>query len=455
MEKLKTIQHLYWRAGFGIKYRNALNLTSTPFPEIVDQLFTKNSDLKNLPETKPNLSGKRFKDLSSKERKTFNDKNKKDLIQLNKTWFDQLGKHQYFFREKMTLFWANHFACREKIPFYAAKLNNTFRQNALGNFKTMLSEVSKSPAMIRFLNNQQNKKGHPNENFAREVMELFTLGIGNYSEEDIKEAARAFTGWGIDRDGEYVFRQQIHDIGKKTILRQSGNFDGDEVLNILLNQKATARHISAKIYFWFVNETPNEANIDLLANYFYEQDYDIEKLMRFLFTRDWFIEPENIGVRIKSPIELLVGLKQTFDVKFNNAKKLVYLQRLTNQVLFMPPNVAGWPGGQNWIDSSTLPLRLDLPLVLIDMKDLDRQSESVDPKNPLNDIGKVDFARELELEVDFDTFEKEMVDLEKMKMINFLILPEILEPSLKKLMGIDDFRLFTLSMFTLPEYQLC
>ncbi|HHE65428.1 MAG TPA: DUF1800 family protein, partial [Bacteroidetes bacterium] len=168
-----------------------------------------------------------------------------------------------------------------------------------------------------------------------------------------------------------------------------------------------------------------------------------------------FIEPENIGVRIKSPIELLVGLQRTFDLNFTNAKKLVYVQRLTNQILFMPPNVAGWPGGRNWIDSNTLPLRLDLPLVLIDMKNLDRQSESADPKDPLKGVGRSDFARKLELEVDFDAFENDMADLDKDQMTNFLILPEILEPSFQKLMSIDDFRLFALSMFTVPEYQLC
>lgn len=154
----------------------------------------------------------------------------------------------------------------------------------------MLKEISKSAAMLNFLNNQQNKKDHPNENFAREVMELFTLGRGNYTEHDVKEAARAFTGWSSNVKGEYVFRRFQHDFGSKTVLGKTGNFDGGEVLDILLDQKATAKYITRKIYKFFVNEQIDEAKVEWLADRFHKNDYEITPLLEDIFTSDWFYE---------------------------------------------------------------------------------------------------------------------------------------------------------------------
>ena len=168
-------------------------------------------------------------------------------------------------REKMSLFWHGHFACRVMNIYFQQQLLDIIRENALGNFGDLLHEVSKSPAMLSFLNNQQNKKQHPNENFAREVMELFTMGRGNYTEEDVKEGARAFTGWGFNLQGEFVYRPFQHDNGKKTFLGKTGNFDGDDIIDILLEQKQTAKFISQKIYKYFVNDTPDIEKIEWLA----------------------------------------------------------------------------------------------------------------------------------------------------------------------------------------------
>src|SRR5262249_34193319 len=194
--------------------------------------------------------------------------------------------------------------------FYQQGLLDVIRRNALGNFGDLLKEVSKSAAMLFFLNNQQNRKDHPNENFAREVMELFTMGRGNYTEQDIKEAARAFTGWGANAGGEFVFRKFQHDTGEKTVLGKSGNFDGDNIIDILIENKQTARFITRKIYRYFVNDEVNEAIVDKLANKFYQSNYDISELMKEIFSSDWFYDPKNIGSRIKSPVELIVGIRR-------------------------------------------------------------------------------------------------------------------------------------------------
>jgi uncharacterized protein (DUF1800 family) len=266
--------------------------------------------------------------------------------------------------EKMAFFWHGHFACREINIYFQQQLLDVIRTNALGNFGDLLRGVSKSAAMLAFLNNQQNRKRQPNENFAREVMELFTLGRGHYTETDIKEAARAFTGWGFDLSGNFVFRKQFHDEGEKKVLGKTGNFEGDDIIDILLANKQTAIYITRKIYRFFVNDIPDEAMVSKLAAEFYASGYDIKKLMSSIFLSSWFYEEKNRGVIIKSPVQLISGLRRLLPMRFNNEEVQLLYQRLLGQVLFYPPNVAGWPGGKNWIDSSSLMYRLRLPRLL-------------------------------------------------------------------------------------------
>jgi uncharacterized protein (DUF1800 family) len=236
----------------------------------------------------------------------------------------------------------------------------------LGNFGDLLRQVSKSASMLSFLNNQQNRKQSPNENFAREVMELFTMGRGNYSEKDIKEAARAFTGWGFNLAGEFVFRRNFHDAGVKTFMGKTGNFNGDDVLDMLLENPQTARFITTKIYRFLVNEEADEKRVNWLSQRFLKNNYDIRTLLEDIFTADWFYADEHIGAKIKSPVELLVGIRRMLPMDFEQEQVQLLYQRLLGQVLFYPPNVAGWPGGKNWIDSSSLMYRLRLPRILHD-----------------------------------------------------------------------------------------
>jgi uncharacterized protein (DUF1800 family) len=280
---------------------------------------------------------------------------------LNFLWVNRMASGEGMLREKMTLFWHGHFACRSRQPLFDQQLNNTMRQNAFGKFGDLLLAVSKSPAMLQFLNNQQNKKNSPNENFAREVMELFTLGRGNYTEHDIKEAARAFTGWSFNVEGEFVFRDRQHDTNDKTFQGKTGNFKGEDIINLILQNPKTATFICTKIYRYFVNENPDNQIIEQLAKRFRSTDYDITDLMEKIFTSDWFYLPENIGTRIKSPVELLVGMQRNFGITFEQKQAVLFIQKSLGQILFYPPNVAGWSGGKNWIDSSTLLARMKLP----------------------------------------------------------------------------------------------
>lgn len=302
--------------------------------------------------------------LTPEQRKMQNEGIRDAFNNMSTAWMERMATSPAQLREKMTLFWHGHFACRVRQPDAALSLHNATRQHALGKFPDLLLAVSKEPAMLQFLNNQQNRKEHPNENFAREVMELFTLGRGNYTEQDVQEAARAFTGWGYDYQNNFKFREREHDAGPKTFLGRTGNFTGEEVLTRILEQPAAATFLTTKIYRFFVNEVPNPAHIEPLAVAFRKSGYDIADLLERLFSADWFYDPANVGTHIKSPVELLAGIRRTLNVKIDNQQPLLGYQRALGQTLFQPPNVAGWPGGRNWIDSSSLLLRLQLPAIL-------------------------------------------------------------------------------------------
>ncbi len=368
-------QHLLWRAGFGPMAENAADLdkisqkelwgllqkTSAKKPEkinvaqnLVDGLYKGIQDVAQM--QKP--------ELTNDQKKQIREQSREDLKNLNIRWLEEMINNEAQLREKMSLFWHGHFACRVINSYFQQELLQIIRENALGNFKDLLRAVSKSPSMISFLNNQQNRKKKPNENFAREVMELFTMGRGNYTETDIKEAARAFTGWGFNLKGEFEFRKFQHDDDKKTVLGKTGNFDGDDVLNILLEQKQTAKYITKKIYRYFVNDKADDAKVEWLSNRFYQNDYDLKKLLEDIFTADWFYEEKNIGTKIKSPVELLAGIRRLLPMEMENDQAQILFQKTLGQILFYPPNVAGWPGGKTWIDSSSLMLRLRIPQIL-------------------------------------------------------------------------------------------
>jgi uncharacterized protein (DUF1800 family) len=365
-------QHLLWRAGFGTAVEQWTDVTQVTPNKLFDALAKASAKepmpLKvadNFVEGLMNgIDGVRRTELTKDEKQKLQKKSREEIRNLNLEWLDEMVNSKQQLREKLAFFWHGHFACRNLNALYQQDLINIIRKHALGNFGTMLKEVSRSAAMLAFLNNQQNRKQKPNENFAREVMELFTMGRGNYTERDIKEAARAFTGWQFKLNGEFIFRENLHDAGLKTVLGKTGNFDGDDVLDILLQQKQTAIYITTKLYRFFVNEEVDKEKVQWLAERFYKSGYELSVLLKDVFTSDWFYQEKNIGTRIKSPVELLVGIRRVLPMQIENEEAQLYLQKILGQILFYPPNVAGWPGGLNWIDSSSLMFRLRIPQLI-------------------------------------------------------------------------------------------
>jgi uncharacterized protein (DUF1800 family) len=388
-------KHLLWRAGFGAGINQLEDLKNKDSKTLINDLFKEetflyiNYDTPDIAETVDYMNDK----APAEKKKEMQRINREQNEELNLNFLDKMVNSKEQLREKMAFFWHGHFASRVVNSRFNRQILNVIRKNALGNFKDLLFEVSQAPAMLNFLNNQQNKKDHPNENFAREVMELFTMGRGNYTEKDIREGARAFTGWGYDKEGNFVERKKLHDEGTKNFLGKTGNFTGTDALNIILEQKATAKFITTKIYKFFVNENIDEVIVNKLSDSFYQSNYDIKKLMMDIFSSSWFYDQKNIGNRIKSPIELMAGMMRTLPMNIQNPENLIVYQKLLGQMLLYPPNVAGWPNGKSWIDSSTLMLRLQIPQIWSGLRPLDYRPKEDDDldmgmKNNTNTLTK-------------------------------------------------------------------
>ncbi|CAG9196890.1 conserved hypothetical protein [Paraburkholderia tropica] len=280
--------------------------------------------------------------------------------------------------ERMTLFWHNHFTSgQDKVPEpqMMAQQNSLLRRHALGSFATLLHEVAKDPAMLLYLDGASNRKGKPNENFAREVMELFTLGEGQYTQQDVAEAARAYTGWGVDPDtGRFVWRPAQHDDGVKTVLGHSGTFDGDAMLDILLGEPQTAQFVTAKLWREFISDTPDAAQLDNAAARFRASHYDISAALRTLLLAPAFWDERNRGVLVSSPVEFVVGTVRRFNVSYGETAPFARASAALGERLFYPPNVKGWPGGAAWINSTTLLARKQF------VEQLFRATESARPR---------------------------------------------------------------------------
>jgi uncharacterized protein (DUF1800 family) len=262
--------------------------------------------------------------------------------------------------ERMTLFWHNHFtSALGKVGSASAMYtqNALFRREAFGNFARLLKAVARDPAMLIYLDGAQSIARQPNENFAREMLELFTLGEGHYSEADVKNAARAFTGWSVDHVKAPIFRLDRHDGGEKTFLGQTGYFDGNDILDIVLGHPRTAELVCAKLWREFVSLVPDPAEIERLAVILRTSDYEMKPVLKAMFLSPAFRDPMNRGALIKSPVELLVGSVHLFGLPVPEKTTLSGMMMALGQLPFYPPNVRGWPGGESWITTYTLPLR--------------------------------------------------------------------------------------------------
>jgi len=314
-------------------------------------------------------------------------------------WMNLMLTQGYSFREKMVLFWHNHFVSDlsvVKLPQRMYWQNKLFRDYAFGNFKELTQKVTADPAMLIYLDGQKNRKEDPNENYARELMELFTLGIGNYSEGDIVEAARALTGWTVDGLNA-VYNPDRHDETDKTFMGQTGNFDYLDIIDIIFTKDAVSKHICRKLFKEFVYFDPDETAVAEMAQIFRDNNYELKPVLSKLLKSVIFYNPEIMGAKIKSPVEFLTGVIKQFKIEHPNFDYLRKTANLLSQTLFSPPNVAGWEGDKKWISTTTLPARHVFSDKIINGKE--------------SDLDLIKFARSFDTAENAEAFVDEIIGL--------------------------------------------
>jgi uncharacterized protein (DUF1800 family) len=392
-------RHLLSRTSFSASPKQVQELVKKPLKEAVRELL--DAAAKGDSFAKPDWVRdvwvnklRRYSDMPREEYlvtfRRASTRNDEELADLKARWVQQMVSSPTPLRENLTLFWHGHFTSASSKMFAVTQAfyqqHETWHKHALGNFRQFLEAVTLDPGMLIYLDMEESNKDHPNENYARELLELFALGVGNYTERDIREIARAFTGWTLDappgtvkpdrptssetarsmvRDGLLPrFRAERHDAGSKTILGKTGNFGVKEVLDIIVQHPACGKHVASRLIDYFGAYDPNGELRQRMAKAFVDSEYEIRPMLVELLTSPEFYAAEARG-RVKSPVRLLVGACRDFGLEGEITPGVVQSLVPLGQELFNPPTVKGWPTGNAWVTSTTLALRYRLSEVLI------------------------------------------------------------------------------------------
>src|SRR5947209_15488342 len=373
--------HLLTRAGFGGTPGEIEAAHGKGLDAAVRDLVDVSDDLADVPAPEwahPRPIGKirtqmRSQRVSPRERRerkrAYHDMEGENILDLRRWWLERMMNVPAPVVEKMTLFWHGQFATsvqKVKGGYWMWLQNETLRRNALGNFATLVKAISRDPAMMIYLDLQQNREAHPNENWARELMELFTVGIGNYSEDDIRAAARAFTGYRIDMTTQqFRFARMEQDLGTKKFMGHTGPLNGDNVIDILVRQPACSRFIGRKLWRFFVEDEPSQEIVDAIASRIRAHNFEMRPVLREIFSSAEFYSDRAMGTQIKSPLQYIVQTSKLLETQLPSPIVAQNAMRQMGQILFAPPNVKGWDGGKAWITTSTLLFRYNFANYLI------------------------------------------------------------------------------------------
>lgn len=305
---------------------------------------------------------------------------------LRRWWFYRMAYSPQPLQEKLTLFWHDHFACQQgkivRAPLILGQ-NRLFRRFSNGSFRDLLLGVAKDPAMLVFLDNRENVKANPNENWARELLELFTLGVGQYTQKDVSELARVFTGWSTPQKNVpvFVFNSREHDTADKILFGkklagmsgESGMDEGRTALDRILARKDCARFLAAKLIAWFVQHEPDQKATEELATVLFKNGYSIQEALRTLLSSAWFYADENRFVLYKNPVDFVVSAVMSLGVQNAELAGLENRARQMGMQLFQPPSVAGWTHGESWINTGAMVHRLNFALALSELSHTKRR----------------------------------------------------------------------------------
>ena len=364
-------RHLLCRTMFGPKYPE-IKEASENLMEIELSSILSTVSLPDPPGEWVNEPAPQWDTLTMEEIQELIDQYREWMWDLRYWWMKGMMRNPINIQEMITLFWHNYFATAQSKVFYPQAMyqqNSILREYGLGNFKELLRQVTFGSAMMIWLDIHQSKDVEPNENFPRELLELFTMGVDNYSQDDIVEAARAFTGYrtnGVETN--YSFEEaagsgwwwdEWHDFEEKTFLGQTGNWNGDDIINIIMEQDATAVHICTRLYKWFVYQNVDETVVNEMANILRNNDYNIASVLYFLFSTEHFYDVNFRGADIQNPLTIMQGLirkcgMEEFDFSIVS---FIHSQEFLGMLPLEPPDVSGWPGYRSWINSITLPVR--------------------------------------------------------------------------------------------------
>jgi uncharacterized protein (DUF1800 family) len=375
---LKKVGHLYRRLSFGGTWPELeAGLQNGP-EKTIDALFKGGDSLEQF----------ELDSATAKLKETIREGN--NGRQASAFWLFRMVYSPHPVQEKLTLFWHNHFAtsnAKVQSSGFMLRQYDLMYRHCLGNFRAMLQEMTKDPAMMVWLDTRLSKKGMPNENYARELMELFSLGIGNYTEKDIREAARAFTGWEI-RDQEPFFNPEQHDAGAKTVLGQTGPWKGEDIVRICLEQKSASYFIVGKLFRFLISETmaSTQEILQPLAEQFRKSDYDVGSLVSTMVRSNLFFAPAVYRTRVKAPVDFVLGIVRALEGRVGTTALARGLEEL-GQNLFFPPSVKGWDGGPAWLNGQTILFRQNLALALTSTEDA-RFGRRTDPAALAGKYGK-------------------------------------------------------------------
>ncbi len=355
----RAAAHLLRRAGFGGTPDEVARFASMHAPDAVAALIDVPSAAAVTPPSELDDTSRPYAMSEAMDRATIGRARRRAaqaaIVALQVWWLNRMLSASPL-QEKMALYFHGHFTSRgtPRFPWITYNQNALFRKYALGNLRDLTKDVSKDAAMLIYLNGNQNVAAHPNENYARELMELFTLGVDHYTENDVRESARAWTGWHVvNRTDTVSFDAALHDGGTKAFLGRTGNFDGDDIVDIIFAQRQCARFFAASLLNWFVYNNPEPQLVDSVAALLRKHDYELAPVVGTILSSNVFYSARAYRALVKSPVEFVVGTYKALGLNQVDDTVLPALQQM-GQRLFFPPNVAGWPGGQNWLTSGTM-----------------------------------------------------------------------------------------------------